>query len=118
MPKADYIPWNPWEVENLPRWLSQHSMLSWKAKSEAYFRQYNLPRTPEGLRSKLNQLIKPPSNPDGRLPTYHRSAARRARHRRHRELQGFPAPHFACPAESSPHKDSNPLAASAWIETV
>ena len=92
MPKADYIPWSPWEVENLPRWLSQHSMLSWKSRSEAYFRQYNLPRTPEGLRSKLNQLIKPPGNPDGRLPAYHRSAARRARHRRLRDLQGFPAP--------------------------
>ncbi|KAJ5291512.1 hypothetical protein N7478_000763 [Penicillium angulare] len=58
MPKAIYIPWTESEEELLLGWLAQHKRLSWEEKSEKYTDDFGMPRTPESLRGKYNQLLK------------------------------------------------------------
>lgn len=58
MSKANYIPWSSWEEQALPDWLSRNDHLSWEEKSEKYRRVFGLPRGPESLRGKYNQLLK------------------------------------------------------------
>lgn len=48
--------WSRSEEENLQSWLAQHQGLSWKERSKEYFRQYQIYRTDESLRGKLNEL--------------------------------------------------------------
>ncbi|KAJ5414985.1 hypothetical protein N7509_000083 [Penicillium cosmopolitanum] len=58
MSKANYIPWSSWEEQALPEWIAHNGHLSWEKKSEKYRRVFGLPRGPESLRGKYNQLLK------------------------------------------------------------
>lgn len=95
MPKAMYLPWSSSEEDNLPRWLSEYSHLSWEEKSKEYRRQFGYRRSPESLRGKQNQLqrgIRRRRLISQRFSTTRHTATRQARLRRRQHLLDIPAP--------------------------
>ena len=56
MAGRNVVAWSRSEEKNLPIWLKKHQGLSWKERSKEYFRQYQIHRTDESLRGKLNEL--------------------------------------------------------------
>ncbi|CAG8092430.1 unnamed protein product [Penicillium salamii] len=47
--------WLEWEEKNLLSWLDAHRELSWKARSDAYYKQHRVARGAESLRERSNQ---------------------------------------------------------------
>ncbi|KAJ5642271.1 hypothetical protein N7490_006271 [Penicillium lividum] len=56
MPETTNEPWAFAEQDNLQHWLTQFRHLSWKAKSEEYYKQTGHRRCPVSLRGKYFQL--------------------------------------------------------------
>ena len=50
--------WSEWEEKNLLPWLDEHRALPWKARSNAYFAQYQIYRSVESLRGKKYHILR------------------------------------------------------------
>ncbi|CAI7672335.1 unnamed protein product [Penicillium palitans] len=53
------VAWEEWEEKNLLPWLDAHRALPWKARSHAYYEQYQVDRSVESLRGKNNVGLVP-----------------------------------------------------------
>jgi hypothetical protein len=82
------VVWSEWEEKNLLSWLDAHRALSWKARSDAYYEQYQVDRSVESLRGKMYHILRKQRRTRARSPklsgnrnragTVRRSVGRRA----------------------------------------
>ena len=82
------VGWSEWEEKNLLSWLDAHRALSWKARSDAYYEQYQVDRSVESLRGKMYHILRKQRRTGARSPkhsgnrnragTVRRSVGRRA----------------------------------------
>ncbi|KAI1829244.1 hypothetical protein DTO027I6_10166 [Penicillium roqueforti] len=52
------VAWEVWEEKNLLPWLDAHRALPWKARSHAYYDQYQVDRSVESLRGKKYHILR------------------------------------------------------------
>lgn len=101
MPRDNTISWSQSEEENLLPWLSRHRELSWKARSNAYFKQYRRRRSGESLRGKQNQILRKLGQVRRRTSSLQHAAAHRVQ-TRHRSTW------FEAPTSNRAHGASDP----------
>jgi hypothetical protein len=56
-PRSEVI-WSKGEEKNLLFWLDAHRALPWKARSRAYYEQYQIDRSVESLRGKKYHILR------------------------------------------------------------
>ncbi|CAP87136.1 hypothetical protein PCH_Pc24g02280 [Penicillium rubens Wisconsin 54-1255] len=94
------VAWEEWEEKNLLPWLDAHRALPWKARSHAYYEQYQVDRSVESLRGKMYHILRKQRRTGAGSPKHAahrnraeacRSVGRRAmpllRHSRHEETR-------------------------------
>jgi hypothetical protein len=52
------VAWEEWEEKNLLPWVDAHRVLPWKARSHAYYEQYQVDRSVESLRGKKYHILR------------------------------------------------------------
>lgn len=101
MPRENTVRWSRTEEKNLLPWLSRNQMLSWKARSRAYFKEHGILRSGESLRGKQNDLRRKLQRAVryGASPATH--AIRQFQHREQPGISGL-APSFPIWAQRTP----------------
>ncbi|CAG8891486.1 unnamed protein product [Penicillium salamii] len=71
------VAWEVWEEKNLLPWLDAHRALPWKARSHAYYDQYQVDRSVESLRGKKYHILRKQRRTGARSPKHaaHRNRA-------------------------------------------
>ncbi|CAG8183999.1 unnamed protein product [Penicillium nalgiovense] len=71
------VAWEEWEEKNLLPWLDAHRALPWKARSHAYYEQYQVDRSVESLRGKKYHILRKQRRTDSGSPKHaaHRNQA-------------------------------------------
>jgi hypothetical protein len=67
-PRNDVV-WSEWEENNLLSWLDAGRALPWKARSHAYYEQYQMDRSVESLRGKKYHILRKQRRTVSRSPT-------------------------------------------------
>lgn len=64
------VVWSEWEEKNLLSWLDAYRTLSWKARSDAYYEQYQVDRSVESLRGKMYHMLRKQRRTGARSPRH------------------------------------------------
>ena len=102
--------WSEWEEKNLLSWLDAHQALSWKARSDAYYKQYRVNRGVESLRGKKYHILRKHRRTGARSPEHPGNQKRSGAVRRLAGRRASPA--------TLPNKTPAQRNIDKWFQTI